>query len=134
MPLRRQIQFLLLAFALGIPTLAAAEKPPSDADVRKSIERSLPFLEKAGVAWMNDKKCISCHAVSFMLWSHNVAHSRGIGIDEAKLAKWTEWTADESLSQRNDNPVISGGVNDGGGFDTMAQLLLGRGSVNDIAT
>lgn len=105
---------------------AAEHSTASDADVRRAVERSLPFLEKAGVAWMHEKGCISCHTVSFMLWSHNVARSRGIAADEAKLAEWTQWTAKQSLTHRDENPTISGGKNDGGGLDTMAQLLVGR--------
>jgi squalene-hopene/tetraprenyl-beta-curcumene cyclase len=132
MPLRRRILFLLLALVAVVTSTAAADGPaaPADAEVRKSVARSLPFLEKAGLAWMQEKNCISCHTVSFMLWSHNVAHSRGIPVDATKLAEWTEWSAQQSLSHRDDNPVISGGKNDGAGLDTMSQLLVGRDAAN----
>jgi hypothetical protein len=34
----------------------AADQPPTDGQVRATIERSLPFLEKEGVGWMQQKK------------------------------------------------------------------------------
>jgi hypothetical protein len=35
----------------------AQDTPPGAANVRTAVERSLPFLEKEGVAWMKDKGC-----------------------------------------------------------------------------
>ena len=28
--------------------------------VRQAVEKSLPFLEKEGVAWLETKKCVTC--------------------------------------------------------------------------
>ena len=69
-------------------------------EVRKAIERSLPFIEKEGVAWIKKRDCMSCHHVPFMLWSHNEAQSRGIKVDAKKLAEWTEWSKEKSLATR----------------------------------
>ncbi len=42
------------------------------ADIRKAIKKSLPYLEKDGIAWMqgrisiqNGDACVSCHQVPF---------------------------------------------------------------------
>ena len=56
---------------------SAGEKPPAEAEVRRAIERSLPFVEKDGVAWIQRRDCMSCHVVTFMLWAHNEAKAHG---------------------------------------------------------
>lgn len=65
------------------------------------MSRSLPFLEKEGVAWMNERGCMSCHHVPFLLWSHRAAQTHGLAVDAKKLAEWDEWTKQDSLSHRN---------------------------------
>jgi hypothetical protein len=50
---------LLLALCLGQALLAD--------EVRELVQRSVPFLEKEGVAWMTERKCASCHQVPAML-------------------------------------------------------------------
>jgi squalene-hopene/tetraprenyl-beta-curcumene cyclase len=73
----------------------------SDAAVREAVARTLPFLEKEGVAWMNERGCMSCHHMPFLLWSHRAAQAHGLAVDAAKLAEWDEWTRKDSLSHRN---------------------------------
>jgi len=73
----------------------------SDAAVKEAVSRSLPFLEKEGVAWMDDRGCISCHHVPFLLWSHRTAQAQGLAVDAMKLAEWDKWTQSDSLSHRN---------------------------------
>jgi hypothetical protein len=68
--------------------------------MRRAIERSLPYIEKVGTDWMRDRKCNSCHNVTFLVWSHNAAASRGFNIDQAKLTEWTKWSLADSLSDR----------------------------------
>lgn len=173
-----------------IPTAAFADEQnsPSEADIRRAIATSLPYIEKEGTDWIAKRACLSCHHVPFLLWSHNAALSRGIAVDEQKLAKWTDWSLAKSLSHRIwfrlsdksleglkadavpdavltklkplvDKPFTTegellaeaakvlaenelaahkpaivkhaavakaGAVNDGGGLDTLGQLLLGR--------
>src|SRR4051794_32607672 len=66
----------------GTPTTAETTIPGdtvSSADpphVRQAVGRSLVFLEKEGLAWMKERKCIACHHGAFMLWSHNEARQR----------------------------------------------------------
>lgn len=91
---------------LGLVSAAVlADEPavsqPTDAAVREAVSRSLPFLEQGGVEWMNNRGCMSCHHVPFLLWSHRAAQARGLTIDAKKLAEWEEWCRKDSLSHRN---------------------------------
>src|SRR6187551_3790457 len=91
-------------FGLASAAMQADEPivlPPSDAAVREAVTRSLPFLEKGGVEWMNDRGCMSCHHVPFLLWSHRAAQAHGLTVDANKLAEWDEWSRKDSLSHRN---------------------------------
>ena len=98
----RMFVLILCCFGLMI-AVAAADEPSqvSDAAVREAVSRSLPFLEKEGVAWMNDRGCMSCHHVPFLLWSHRAAQAHGLAVDDKRLAEWDEWTRKDSLSHRN---------------------------------
>lgn len=72
-----------------------------DADrARAAVERSLPYLEKEGIAWIQKRDCLSCHQVPFMLWAHHEAQANGIAVDGRKLAEWTGWSLRESVAQR----------------------------------
>lgn len=97
-------RFVVILCCLGslIADVRAVEPARgSDAAVREAVSRSLPFLEKEGVAWMNERGCMSCHHVPFLLWSHRAAQSHGVAVDDKKLAEWDEWTQKDSLSHRN---------------------------------
>lgn len=88
---------------------------PAPADARPAIERSLAFLEKEGADWIIDRKCVSCHHVSFMLWAQNEARSRGFTVDAKKIEERTQW----ALESKHSNP---GGT----GANPVAWLLLGK--------
>jgi hypothetical protein len=85
---------LTLLAVLAAPALAAEpgkQAPPANTDqVRRAVQRSLPFLEKEGLAWMAQRKCIACHHGPFLLWSHNEARRRGFAVDTKKLDAWTD--------------------------------------------
>ena len=49
---------------------------------------------------MQERKCNSCHNVTFLVWSHNEAAARGFDVDRTKLAEWTKWSLADSLSDR----------------------------------
>jgi squalene-hopene/tetraprenyl-beta-curcumene cyclase len=95
-------------------------------DVRAVIQRSLPYIEKEGVNWMEAKKCDTCHHVTFMTWSLNAAADRGIEVDPAKLAEWNEWARDWRSIKGRDN--LEGAVEADllRRPDEVPQLLLGR--------
>lgn len=99
-----------------ISTLILGLVPSSDTEVRRAVERSLPYLERGSLSWMEERGCVSCHHVPFLIWSHNEASDRGIEVDDEKVQAWTNWAFVNMLAQRED----------GGGIDTMSQMLLGR--------
>src|SRR6476620_198247 len=86
-----------MSFALtiiGCGLLLAADPPASDEQVRLTIERSLPFIEEEGQRWIDEKKCVTCHQVPFMVWSLNAAADRGFVVDRQKLDEWQTWATD----------------------------------------
>jgi Squalene-hopene cyclase C-terminal domain len=64
---------------------------PLDAQARQTAERTIPFIEKYGTAWINERNCMACHYAGYMLWSLRDASQRGFGIDKGKLAESTNW-------------------------------------------
>jgi hypothetical protein len=74
---------LCLVFA-GEPPRPEAATVDADA-ARKCIERSLPFLEKGAVEWMQTKKCATCHHVPMMLWTHYEARRGGFAVNEKAM-------------------------------------------------
>jgi len=101
---------------LGLLTLA-----PQSQELRQAVEKSLPYIEKKGVDWIANRKCASCHHVPFMIWSHREALDRGFAVDPKELDDWTRWAVEFSLNAKTEE-----GRRNGGGLDTMAQLILAR--------
>ena len=96
--------FLLTLFCLG--SMNAVVRADDSAQVnetavRDAVSRSLSFLDREGVAWMEIHSCMSCHHVPFLLWSHRSAQAKGFIVDSLKLAEWDEWTRKDSLANRN---------------------------------
>src|SRR5580704_17860083 len=85
------LPFLLAA--LPAADVAPSPRPAvvSAADVRRAVERSLPFVEKSSAKWRSESKCVTCHQVPFAVWAHNEAKSRGVAVDEAKLDDMSGW-------------------------------------------
>ena len=99
----RRVLLLIICCVEFTGTTAHAQNRDEGVDqrVRDSVSRALPFLEKEGVAWMEERNCMSCHHVPFLLWSHRAANASGLPIDLKKLAEWEEWSRKDSLSHRN---------------------------------
>jgi squalene-hopene/tetraprenyl-beta-curcumene cyclase len=99
-----------LCFALGLCTAilvvsvraqeSSVVEVPTQAAIRAAAARGLPFLEKEGIRWMEERNCMSCHHVPFLLWTHREAREKGLIIDSKKLSDWDEWVRKDSLSQR----------------------------------
>jgi squalene-hopene/tetraprenyl-beta-curcumene cyclase len=73
----------LVGFLVGAEP--QAQPLPDDADVRKVVERSLPFLEKGVVKWVESNKCVTCHHVPMMLWTHYEAKRYGFEVNEKAM-------------------------------------------------
>lgn len=181
---------LFMLFVLAAPVLG--EEAGAGAQARAAVQRSLPYLEKISTAWMREKKCNSCHTVTFLLWTYNEAAAHGLQVDRQKLEDWTNWSLADALGDhywfrlrpRAMEALKAGGIpdsllaklkpvaaktytkesdyvgalekalgaedlerhreilmrvatlpNNGGGPDTLAQLMLGRAAkTEDAAT
>ncbi|MCE9527923.1 MAG: hypothetical protein K8R36_17920, partial [Planctomycetales bacterium] len=78
---------------------------PEPADVRKVVERSLPFLEKEGVGWLETKKCATCHHVPMMIWTHHEARQRGFKVNEEAASKLETAAIGQYLGDPNLTPT-----------------------------
>src|SRR4051812_17648562 len=77
----KPLLLLLILSGLGLATSRGGVPEPAAPPVRAAIERSLPFVEKIGVEWMDQHNCNSCHVVAFLVWSHNAAAAHGVSVD-----------------------------------------------------
>jgi hypothetical protein len=107
------LHFAVLLLPALLPSLSRAGEAtvPDVPRARQAIERSLPFLEKAGLAWLDKRKCIACHHGAFLLWSHNEARRRGFPVDEKKIDTWTDralglYLADLKKHQKDKNGCV----------------------------
>ncbi len=71
-------------------------KPPTTAELRKSIAESLPYITKYSDRWLESRGCISCHVVSFSIWSNQAAKQKGFSVDQKKIDEWIEVAHSES--------------------------------------
>jgi hypothetical protein len=69
---------------------------PLEAQARQTAERAIPFIEKHGTAWINERNCMACHYAGYMLWSLRDASQRGFAIDKGKLADSTNWAISQT--------------------------------------
>lgn len=81
--------------------VSTAEIDADEGEVRAAVIRSLPFLKSGGVAWMEERSCMSCHHVPFLLWTHRLAQAKGFEVNVEELTQWEAWSMKESLEQRN---------------------------------
>ncbi len=100
--------FLFSSLLLAL-TGAVADAQPTTAEVRSTVERSIPYIEKQGLWWIEEKKCASCHRVGTMLWSLQNAKQHGFTVSD-RLQEWTDWANDKALS-KNDKGQIAGTTN-----------------------
>lgn len=63
---------------------------------RAAAVKAIPYIEKEGTAWINDRKCLSCHFAGYMLWSFNDAAAHGFDIDRRKLDEQITWSLEQT--------------------------------------
>lgn len=106
---------------LAFENSVAAGDSTNVAAVRRTIEKSLPFVEEKGLYWIEKKKCVSCHRVSLMTWSLSSAARRGFDVDLAKLNEWIDWSIEKGIPQpEGDEPAATKNA------DGLTQQLLAR--------
>lgn len=74
---------------LGFVLAADPEERPAPVapDARRMVERSLPFLEKGAVEWVETRKCVTCHHVPMLMWTHSEARQHGFAVNEKVVEK-----------------------------------------------
>lgn len=107
---------MVAMMACSFPVPNALAQHTDNAATRIAIEKSLPYLSRESDSWMAERGCVSCHRVSFMIWSHNDAKHRSFEIDDTHLQATTNWALTSMLAD----------CDEFGGADTISQMLLGR--------
>lgn len=112
----RYIQTMIaLAVALNSVALAEESSVPTD-EIRDSIRKSVPFIEREGWKWIRTKKCLSCHMITFMQWSLHEAQVRGIEVDAERLVELDDYVDQQQPKVDPEKKPKSG--------DTAAQIVL----------
>ena len=123
----RSVSALLVAGVFGVLTLPlssrlfASEEPTSETAVRQTVLKSLPYIERQGLYWIEKKKCVSCHRVSFMTWSLSAAARRGFDVDLARVNEWIDWSIEQGIPKpEGDKPAATKNA------DGLSQQLISR--------
>jgi len=102
-------------------------KPKPAASARIAIERVLPMLQRADVAFLDRAGCVSCHNNSLTAMTVAAARSKGIQVNETvaknqlrRIAAFLEENAERAL----ENEGVPGGI------DTTSYTLLGLAAEN----
>jgi squalene cyclase len=122
--LQRIRSIIALAFGLLIAACGAssAADAPTTRQIRDAVQRSIPFIQKKGVWWIDKKNCVSCHRVNNMIWSLGEARRNGFEVSD-QLDEWVKWATDSSLSKNEKGTIVGLGNKEG-----VAQLLLAPGT------
>lgn len=118
----------LFVFCLTVSFPAAAEPVSTTETTRATITKSLPYLESAGQEWIDKRKCISCHRITFTTWGYREAIRRGFPLDAEKLQERLDWSFDTTVKPDPNLPPECVKNADG-----IGQLLLGHSSAG-VAT
>lgn len=101
--------------------LVAYEEANLETEVRRAVEKSLPYIEEQGLYWIEKKKCVSCHRVSFMTWSLASAARRGFDVDLEKVNEWIDWSIDKGIPKHDREKTVATKNADG-----LSQQLIAR--------
>ncbi len=92
----------ILVFYASI-AISIAEPAPTNA-VSAAIDKALPYLEKEGAWWIENKKCASCHHTTFLVWAKDLALEAGFEVDLPLLNEQREWLWKSFLAEVKPNP------------------------------
>jgi ankyrin repeat protein len=97
-------------------------KPNPSGSIRGALERSLPLLQRADVAFIQKAGCVSCHNNSLTAMTITAVRAKGVRVDEhiarAQLQRIAAYL-DENRERALENVGIPGGI------DTVSYILLG---------
>ncbi len=126
-------------FLVGLSLFAFVSEANSGEDTlntqaRDAITRSLPFLWKEGQAWIDQRGCISCHQVPYMVWSLDAAASHGFEVDKDRLAKLKVWSTQiENFDNPKNRLDRTESDQAEANIDTMTHLLLALGRSEHVS-
>jgi hypothetical protein len=96
--------------------------PAAPVAIRGAVERSLPLLQDAGVAFVKQTGCASCHHNSVVSMAVAAARTNGFAVNEA-TAKTQSSLIGSYLESWRDRALQN--IPIAGAADTMSYLLLG---------
>lgn len=79
---------LLLSGLLPALAQAPVQSPvsaPAPAEVRATVERALPLIQRAAAGYVRQRGCFSCHHQAMSVLALTAARRRGYGVPEAAL-------------------------------------------------
>ena len=122
----RLLQIVAVLSGILFGSVKAGDNNVELRSVKDAVTQSLPFIIEEGQLWMDEKDCVSCHQIPFMVWALNSAGEKGFDIDAQKLESWNSWP---TAWQKMVNPKNRDDANETESLaranDAIAQLLLG---------
>lgn len=100
------LSMFFLALPLAVQPAAEA-LPAAPHQVRKAVERSLPYMMNGGLSWQK-KQCISCHHIPLAVWTHNEAKAHGFAVDQKKIDTLTDWMIGFSAAKKYPDEMVDG--------------------------
>ena len=100
----------------------SAPKPRPSASVRDALERSLPPLQRADVAFIEKAGCVSCHNNSLTAMTLAAVRPKGVRVDEG-IARMQLQKIAAYLEENRERALENAGIP--GGIDTVSYILLG---------
>lgn len=97
-------------------------QPKAAASVRAAIERSLPALQRADVAFLQKAGCVSCHNNSLTAMTVAAARAKGLRVNE-QIAKDQLRKIAAFLQENGEHALENVGLP--GAVDTVSYILLG---------
>jgi len=97
-------------------------QPRRASSVREAIERSIPPLQRADVAFMKKSGCVSCHNNSLAAMAMTAAHTSGLPMNEQISRAQLQATA-AYLDGNRERALQGLGIP--GGLDTVGYILFG---------
>jgi ankyrin repeat protein len=97
-------------------------KPKPSASVRGALDRSLPLLQRADVAFIQRAGCVSCHNNSLTAMTIAAGRAKGLRVDE-QIARAQLQRIAAYLEENRERALENVGIP--GGIDTVSYILLG---------
>jgi len=122
------LSLLVTGTLLVAGTLFADEgATPWSNHIRSIVVKAVPVIVESGEDWMAQKDYLSCHRVSFTVWSLNRAAENGVSIDFQNAAETSDWATDwKNIANPKNRQDAQREQTLSGESDTAAQLLIGR--------